>query len=48
MELTPKTYSPFLIDEENDVAFTFLNHKNIILVTLSDQNEDCLLLLEFL
>lgn len=48
MELTPKTYSPFLIDEENEVAYTFMNHKNIILVALSDQNEDCLLLLEFL
>lgn len=48
MELTPKNYSPFLIDEENQVVFTFLNHKNIILVTLSDWNEDSLLLLEFL
>ena len=36
MELTSKTYSPFLIDEENEVAFTFLNHKNIVLVTVSD------------
>lgn len=48
MELTPKTYTPFLIDEDNEVVFTFLNHKNIIIVLISDQNEDTLILIEFL
>lgn len=48
MELTAKTYTPFLIDEENDVVFTFHNHKNIIFLLLSDQNEDTLVLIEFL
>lgn len=48
MEQTAKNFSPFLIDEDNEVTFTFHNHKNIVLVLVSDQNEDQLLLLEFL
>lgn len=48
MELNSKNYSPFLVDEENEVVFTFLNHKNIVIVSISDQNEDCLILIEFL
>lgn len=48
MEQTDKSYSPFLVDEENEVVYTSYNHKNIVLVVLSDQNEDGLLLLEFL
>lgn len=48
MELSSKTYSPFLIDEENEIVYTFYNHKNIIIVLLSDTNEDTLILIEFL
>ena len=36
MELTPKTFTPFLIDEENEIVFTFNNYRNIVIVLISD------------
>lgn len=47
IQLNQKNFSPFLIDEEEEIVYCYHNHKNLIFLIIADRNENCLLLIEF-